>query len=66
MDQLRADLFLDVLDGSFTGQSTDARIEVTVPLVTLLELKDAPGDLAGYGPLVADIARHLVENAASG
>jgi hypothetical protein len=66
MDQLRADLYLDLLDGSFTGKPVDARIEVTVPLATLLELAEAPGELAGYGPLVADIARHLVENPASG
>jgi hypothetical protein len=66
MHQLRADTMLDLLDGTHAGREIDARIEVTVPLATLLELKDAPGDLAGYGPLVADIARHLVENPASG
>src|SRR5215468_12104341 len=38
MDQLRADTMLDLLDGSYAGQSVDARIEVTVPLATLLEL----------------------------
>jgi hypothetical protein len=62
MDHLRADLFLDVLDGTFSGQSVDARIEVTVPLQTLLRLKDAPGELAGYGPMLGDIARQLAEN----
>src|SRR5262245_57550910 len=61
MDQIRADLFLDVLDGSSTGQSVDARVEVTVPLETLLRLKDAPGELAGYGPMLGDIARQLAE-----
>jgi hypothetical protein len=61
LDQLRADLFLDVLDGSFSGQSIDARVEVTVPLETLLKLTDAPGDLAGYGPMLGDIARQLAE-----
>src|SRR5262245_14952243 len=51
LDQLRADLFLDVLDGSYAGHQVDARVEVTVPLETLLRLKDAPGELAGYGPM---------------
>jgi hypothetical protein len=62
MDQLRADTMLDLLVGTHTGQSVDARIEVTVPLATLLEFKDAPGELAGYGPLVADIARQLADS----
>jgi hypothetical protein len=62
MDRLRADTMLDLLDGTYAGREIDARIEVTVPLQTLLELKDAPGELAGYGPLVADIARQLADN----
>ncbi|MBO0871398.1 MAG: DUF222 domain-containing protein [Micromonosporaceae bacterium] len=62
LDQLRADLMLDVLDGSYTGGQVDARVEVTVALDTLLGLKDAPGELAGYGPMLGDIARQVAEN----
>ncbi|MBO0871514.1 MAG: DUF222 domain-containing protein, partial [Micromonosporaceae bacterium] len=57
MDQLRADTMLDLLDGTNAGQSVDARVEVTVPLQTLMQLADEPGELGGYGPLVADVAR---------
>jgi hypothetical protein len=35
-------------------------IDIQVPLTTLLGLTDAPGDLAGFGPVIADIARQVV------
>ena len=36
-----------------------AHILVTVSLQTLLGLNDEPGDLAGYGPITAELARDL-------
>jgi hypothetical protein len=56
MDQLRADVMLDLLCG--TGEHPVAgSVRVNVDLTTLAELDDHPGDLAGYGPVIADIAR---------
>ena len=60
MDQLRADAFLDLLEGRYTGPAPIMRkgvVELTVPLTTLMGLDDLPGDLAGWGPVCADIAR---------
>jgi hypothetical protein len=36
---------------------------VTISLPTLLHLRDNPGELQGYGPIPADIARMLAEDA---
>jgi hypothetical protein len=64
MDQLRADIFLDVLEGRYAGPGPIMRkgvVELTVPLTTLMGLDDLPGDLAGWGPVCADIARQTAE-----
>ena len=57
MDQLRADVFVDLLRGRTT--SSGGSVHVRVDLTTLAELADSPGDLAGYGPVVAEIARNV-------
>ncbi|MEN8235314.1 MAG: DUF222 domain-containing protein [Actinomycetota bacterium] len=58
MDQLRADVYLDLLCGNKTG-GKGGTIDLRVDLDTLTELNDHPGDLAGYGPVIADIARKV-------
>ncbi len=40
-------------------------ILLTIPLDTMLGLRDAPGEAAGYGPLHGDIARDLARAAAA-
>ncbi len=55
MDQLRADVFLDLLCG--TGDKASTTTHITVDLETLIGLEDRAGELAGYGPVVADLAR---------
>ncbi len=60
MNQLRADVFLDLLMGradEYDGAATS--VEIRVDLTTLAELDDRPGDLAGFGPVIADIAREV-------
>jgi len=60
IDQLRADVYLDLL----AGRHHDAKggvVDIHVDLETLAELSEAPGDLAGFGPVVADIARQVSE-----
>jgi len=65
IDQLRADVFLDLLSGKH--QSTRGGVvDIRVDLQTLADLGEAPGDLAGFGPVVADIARQVTEAQADG
>ena len=65
MDQLRADLLLDLLDpdvlhsGDVLGRGS---LVMTVDLATLAGLADASGDLGGFGPVIADIARRVAED----
>jgi hypothetical protein len=35
-------------------------VDIQVPLTTLIGLSDFPGELAGFGPVIADIARQVV------
>jgi hypothetical protein len=58
MDQLRTDVLLDLLEGDAHG-GRGGVVDIHVDLQTLTHLMDAPGDLAGYGPVVADIARQV-------
>ncbi|GMR02274.1 MAG: HNH endonuclease signature motif containing protein [Acidimicrobiia bacterium] len=66
MDQLRADIFLDILGGTIHTASYKtagkAVVDISVDLTTLIQLADHPGELAGYGPVIADIARHVVDD----
>ena len=76
MDQLRADVLLDLLtgrhgrrrrssDGTTAGGGNDrAVVDIVVDLETLTRLADHPGELAGYGPVIADIARQTVHDQA--
>ena len=59
MDQLRADVLLDVLEGD-RSFGAGAVVDIRVDLDTLACLADTPGDVSGYGPVVADIARRVV------
>jgi hypothetical protein len=58
MDQLRADVFLDLLAGEHRNTKGGV-VDIHVDLATLARLSESPGDLAGYGPVVADIARQV-------
>ena len=59
LDQIRADVFLDLLTGN--GHSTkngqQATVDIQVDLKTLVGLADNPGQIPGWGPVIADIAR---------
>jgi hypothetical protein len=58
MDQLRADVLVDLLNGTNHGAG-GGTLNLQVDLTTLTELADNPGHLAGYGPVIADIARQI-------
>jgi hypothetical protein len=79
MDQLRADVYLDLIagqngvpsdrhhrtpnvktaSGKPVGVADRAVVDIVVPLETLTGLADHPGELSGYGPVIADIARQV-------
>ena len=62
MDQLRADVFLDLLEGrSIEGSIRRGVVDLHVDIETLAGLSETPGELAGYGPVIADIARQVAE-----
>jgi hypothetical protein len=63
MDQLRADALVELLTGSSLDTARRGVVEIRVDLETLLELNDNSGDLAGYGPVIADVARRVVDDA---
>jgi hypothetical protein len=56
---------VDALVGLVTADPARPRrkpavsVQVTIDLATLLGLQDSPGDLAGYGPIPAPVARAL-------
>jgi hypothetical protein len=72
MDQLRADVYLDLLEGRITLGADGSTpmgggtVDIICDLKTLAGLADHPGDLAGYGPVIADIARRIAKENADG
>ena len=64
MDQLRADVYLDLLLGTANnGKNTVApgAVHIQSDLDTLIGYAADPGELNGYGPVIADIARQVAE-----
>jgi hypothetical protein len=66
IDQIRADIFLDLLTGTHHhygsgGEQTVAEIRAQLP--TLMGLDDHPGEIPGWGPVIADVTRQLIGNA---
>ncbi|HSJ83493.1 MAG TPA: DUF222 domain-containing protein, partial [Acidimicrobiia bacterium] len=64
LDQIRADILLDLLNGRTTEQSQGdgAVVDIRVDLTTLTGLDDNPGEIPGWGPVIADIARQVAED----
>ncbi len=62
MDQIRADVFLDLLNGRGLKHNRGNRgqVDIRVDLTTLANLDDKPAEIPGWGPVIADIARQLV------
>jgi len=67
IDQIRADILLDLLTGrnqSEQGSAGDrGAVEIRVDLTTLAGIDDQPGEIPGWGPVVADVARQIVDEA---
>jgi hypothetical protein len=62
MDQRRADALMDLLEGK--DVATGGAIHLTVDVDTLAALNDHPGELNGYGPVIADIAHQVAQQQA--
>lgn len=61
MDQLRTDVFLDMLEGRTMGGGDSGSVDIHIELTTLAGLDDRAGEIIGMGPVIADIARKTVE-----
>jgi hypothetical protein len=64
MDQIRADVYLALLSGTWEGPGPIARrgvVELTADLPTLMGLAEQVGELSGWGPVIADIARQIAD-----
>jgi len=58
LDQRRADVFLDLLMGC-DKERVRTELLVIVPVESLLGLSEKPGELPGFGPIPADVARRM-------
>jgi hypothetical protein len=62
MDQVRADVFLDLLAGrdQYASSGRDrAVVDLRADLTTLIGLDDKTAEIPGWGPVIADIARQV-------
>ncbi|MDJ0323310.1 DUF222 domain-containing protein [Cryobacterium sp. PH31-AA6] len=68
LSQLRTDVLTDLLLDGVTptgiGAGIRATVNVTVPVLTLMDQSEEPGHLEGYGPIDPDTARRLAGGAA--
>jgi hypothetical protein len=61
MDARRADALVALVTGADTAPMQPL-VQITVPAATLLGLDDAPGELAGHGPIPAGMARRIADD----
>jgi hypothetical protein len=59
MDQLRADVYLDLLQGTGYHTKGAGLVHMTADLDTLTGLTEHPGDLNGFTPVISGIARQV-------
>lgn len=63
IDQIRADLYLAILNGE-TGSGEMGEggvVDLRVDLATLAGLDEHAGEIPGWGPVVSDVARQITE-----
>ncbi|MFF4593719.1 DUF222 domain-containing protein [Amycolatopsis sp. NPDC001319] len=63
LDQLRADVALDLLLTGKGGAAEQAEVYLYVDLQTYLGLNDNPAEMAGHGHVPAEVARHIATGA---
>ncbi|WP_410648586.1 DUF222 domain-containing protein [Amycolatopsis sp. cmx-4-54] len=59
LDQLRADVALDLLLGGQSGTSERSEVFLYMDLFTYLGLNNDPAEMAGHGSVPASLARHI-------
>jgi hypothetical protein len=65
MDQRRADVAVDLLCGH--GKPVGrGMVDLTIDLATLMGMAEHPGELGGWGPVIADIACQVVDRQRDG
>ena len=66
IDQIRADIYLDLLTGKAqpnSGSSNNGVVDIRVDMTTLAGIDDQAGEIPGWGPVIADVARQIVDEA---
>jgi hypothetical protein len=63
LDQIKADILLDLLNGREPSQKLGAGVvvDIRVDLTTLAGPDDKPAEIPGWGPVIADVAHQVVE-----
>ncbi|WP_228004286.1 DUF222 domain-containing protein [Amycolatopsis sp. YIM 10] len=59
LDELRADVALDMLLGKQFGGEVKAHVYLYLGALTYAGLRDHPAEVAGHGPIPASLARHI-------
>ncbi|AXB48460.1 hypothetical protein A4R43_13485 [Amycolatopsis albispora] len=59
LDQLRADVALDMLVGKQFGGEVKAHVYLYLDALTYAGLREVPAELAGHGPIPASLAREI-------
>jgi len=60
-DQIMADTLVERITGQAHASDVNAELQIMMDLDTLLDANEQrPAELAGYGPLPADMARHIL------
>jgi len=60
LNQLMADRLVELVTGQAVADQTPVRADVQIADTTMLGMDDEPGWVSGYGPVPADVARHLI------
>ena len=60
LGQLMADRLVELVTGQAEADQVPIAAEVTIADTTLIGMDDEPGAVAGYGPVPADVAKHLI------
>ncbi len=59
LDQTCADVFSDLVTGRGLSTAAAGSVDITVDLATLTGLSEVPGEIPGWGAVIADIARQV-------